>query len=88
MGSKRRLVDFKSKRRLNRTDPKSELTSRFFEGIENVKNFDVEKWYNFNFLFAESFKWAKENANEMISVYDYENVVVRVVLGAWKIKLF
>jgi hypothetical protein len=38
--------DLKSKRR---------LTSRF-ERIENVKNFDVEKWYNFNFLFAESFK--------------------------------
>ncbi len=63
-GSRGRPEGLKSKGRLNRTDPKSELswmgskrrlTSRF-EGIENVKNFDVEKWYNFNFLFAESFK--------------------------------
>jgi hypothetical protein len=79
-GYKGRPYNLKSKRR---------LTSRF-ERIENVKNFDVEKWYNFNFLFAESFKWAcvKENADEMISVYDYENVVVRMVLEAWKIKLF
>ncbi len=36
---------------LDRTNPKKRLTSRF-EGIENVKNFDVEKWYNFNFLFC------------------------------------
>jgi hypothetical protein len=43
------------KRRPLGTSPRSRLTSRF-EGIENVKNFDVEKWYNFNFLFAESFK--------------------------------
>jgi hypothetical protein len=49
------MVCIRSKRRLNRTGPKSELTSGF-ERIENVKNFDVEKWYNFNFLFAESFK--------------------------------
>jgi hypothetical protein len=45
-GSKGRPDNLKSKRG---------LTSRF-EGIENVRNFDVEKWYNFNFLFAESFK--------------------------------
>ncbi len=38
----RRLPDLRSRRR---------LTSRF-ERIENVKNFDVEKWYNFNFLFC------------------------------------
>jgi hypothetical protein len=44
-GYKGRPDDLKSKRR---------LTSRF-ERIENVKNFNVEKWYNFNFLFAESF---------------------------------
>jgi hypothetical protein len=43
------------KGRLNRMNPKRELTSRF-ERIEYLKNFDVEKWYNFNFLFAESFK--------------------------------
>ncbi len=32
----------------------------------------------FEFLFKESSKWAcvKENANEMISVYNYESVVV------------
>ncbi len=57
-------ISSRSKRGLNRTDPKSELIglrpqkrlpSRFGR-IENVKNFDVEKWYNFNFLFAESFK--------------------------------
>jgi hypothetical protein len=53
--NKGRPDDLGSKRRLNRTDPKSELTSRF-ERMENVKNFDVEKWYSFNFLFAESFK--------------------------------
>ncbi len=45
----------KPKGRLDRTNPERELTSRF-KRIENVKNFDVEKWYNFNFLFAESFK--------------------------------
>jgi hypothetical protein len=54
LGSKGRPQGLKSERRLNRTSPKSELTSQF-EGIENVKNFDVEKWYSFNFLFAESF---------------------------------
>jgi hypothetical protein len=31
-------------------ESKRRLTSRF-ERIENIKNFDVEKWYNFNFLF-------------------------------------
>ncbi len=30
-------------------EPDSLLDSK---GIENVKNFDVEKWYNFNFLFC------------------------------------
>ncbi len=62
---KRRPLGTSPRSRLVRTNPKSELTSRF-EGIENVKNFDVEKWYNFNFLFAESFKGAcvKENAKE------------------------
>jgi hypothetical protein len=54
-GYKGRPDDLRSKRRLGRMNPKRELTSRF-ERIENVKNFDVEKWYNFNFLFAESFK--------------------------------
>ncbi len=44
-----------SKRRLPGLNPKRRLTPRF-ERIENVKNFDVEKWYNFNFLFEESFK--------------------------------
>ena len=38
-----RLPDLRPRRR--------RLTSRF-EGIENVKNSDVEKWYNFNFLFC------------------------------------
>jgi hypothetical protein len=40
--------------------------------------------------FTESSKWAcvKENATEMISACDYESVVVWMVLGAWKIKLF
>jgi hypothetical protein len=53
-------------------------------------NFEVEKWFFLNFCFAESSKWAcvKENTNEMISVYDYKSVVVWMVLGAWKIKLF
>ncbi len=55
LGSEGRPDGLKSKRRLNRTSPKSEVTSRF-ERIENFKNFDVEKWYSFNFLFAESFK--------------------------------
>ncbi len=68
--------------------PKSELTSRFRK-IE-MSNFDVEKMVLLNFCFKESSKWAcvKENANEMISVYDYKSVVVKVLLGAWKIKLF
>ncbi len=41
-------------------------------------NFDVEKMVFLKFCFEESFKWAcvKENANEMISVYDYKSVVV------------
>ncbi len=40
------------------------------------------------FCITESFKWAcvKENANEMISVYDYESVVVWMVLGGVKNK--
>jgi hypothetical protein len=38
------------------------------------------------FSFTESSKWAC--ATEMISAYDYESVVVWMVLGAWKIKLF
>jgi hypothetical protein len=41
-------VDFL--RRLLGLRPRRRLTPRF-EGIENVKNFDVEKWYNFDFLF-------------------------------------
>ncbi len=85
----RRPLGTSPKRRLDRTNPKSELTSRF-ERIENVKNFDVEKSYNFNFLFAESFKWAcvKENANENDFCLRLQNVVVKMMLGAWKIKLF
>ena len=55
LGTKGRPEGLKSERRLNGTNPKSELyrmgskrrlTSRF-ERIENVKNFDVEKWYSF-----------------------------------------
>ncbi len=46
----------RSERRLPGLRPeKRRLTPRFGR-IENVINFDVEKWYNFNFLFAESFK--------------------------------
>jgi hypothetical protein len=68
---------------------RARLTSRF-ERIENVKNFDVEKWYSFNFLFTESFKWAcvKENANENDFCLRLQSVVVKMMLGAWKIKLF
>ena len=50
-----RLLRSGYKGRPNGLKSKRRLTSRF-EGIENVRNFDVEKWYNFNFLFAESFK--------------------------------
>ena len=46
-----RLPDLRPRRRrLPGLGPSKRLTARF-EGIENVKNFDVEKWYNFNFLF-------------------------------------
>ncbi len=77
------------RRELSGLRPRKRLTSRF-EGIENVKNFDVEKWYSFNFLFAESFKWAcvKENANENDFCLRLQSVVVKMMLGAWKIKLF
>ncbi len=55
--------------------PSRRLTSRF-EGIENVKkNFDVEKWYNFNFLFcrkALSEHALRKTQKKMISVYDYK----------------
>jgi hypothetical protein len=52
---KRELPGLRPEKRLDSLKSKRRLTSQF-EGIENVKNFDVEKWYNFNFLFAESFK--------------------------------
>jgi hypothetical protein len=39
------LVRMVSKERLVGLRPPKRLTSRF-ERIENVKNFDVEKWYN------------------------------------------
>jgi hypothetical protein len=38
------LTDGPKKNELLGLRPRTRLTSRF-EGIENVKNFDVEKWY-------------------------------------------
>jgi hypothetical protein len=56
----RRLPSLKSKRRLVREISPRRLTSRFGR-IENVKNFDVEKWYNFKVEFYRKLKVSMRN---------------------------
>jgi hypothetical protein len=84
----RRLLGcLKFEGRLNRTNPKSELTrmgskrrlTSLFGRIKNVKNFDVEKMVllkNCVLQKALSEHALRKNATEMISVYDYESVVI------------
>ena len=80
MESKRRLYRLKSKRRL----------TAWFGRIKNVKFWCRELVWFLTFCIAEALSEhaLRKTQMKMISVYDYECVVVWMVLGAWKIKLF
>ncbi len=55
-------------------ESKRGLTSRF--GKIETSDFDVEKMVIFFLISVLKKALSEENANEMISVYDYESVVV------------